>query len=171
MSPLIWLTTAALLLTVQHPAMPKGMSHEEHLKQMEKDEALKKRGAKAMGFDQDATTPHYRLTPTGGEIEVTVHDDEVESVVAAVRTHLRTIASEFARGQFDKPFETHGEVPPGVRVMRKNSRLVSYRYVDVPRGGVVRIETTNARTRDAVHDFLRYQIAEHRTGDPLALKR
>ena len=50
------LISATLLLTMQHPAMPKGMSHEEHVKQMENDDALRKRGADAMGFDQDVTT-------------------------------------------------------------------------------------------------------------------
>ena len=51
MNSLISVFAAALLLAPQHPSMPKGMSHEEHLKQMKKDEALKKRGAEAMGFE------------------------------------------------------------------------------------------------------------------------
>ena len=68
MSLFIAVLAAALLLAPQHPTMPKGMSHEEHMKQMEKDEALKKRGAEAMGFDQDATTHHFRLAPSGVSI-------------------------------------------------------------------------------------------------------
>lgn len=40
------------LLSAQHPTMPAGMSHEEHLRQMQKDEELKHRGGLAMGFDQ-----------------------------------------------------------------------------------------------------------------------
>ncbi len=94
---------AALLLATQHPTMPKGMSHEEHLKQMEKDEALKKRGAEAVGFDQNATTHHFQLAPAGGSIEVTVKKEEDDEVIAAVRSHLRSIAADFARGAFDKP--------------------------------------------------------------------
>lgn len=43
----------------QHPAMPPGMIHEEHLAQMQKDAELKKRGADAMGFDQDKTAHHF----------------------------------------------------------------------------------------------------------------
>ena len=31
----------------QHPAMPPGMTHEEHLAQMQKDTELKKRGGDA----------------------------------------------------------------------------------------------------------------------------
>lgn len=171
MSALVSLVGAALLLRSQHPAMPKGISHEEHLEQMQKEDELKRRGADAMGFDQDATTHHFRLTSTGGSIEVTVKNEKDGNALAAVRSHLRTIADDFGLGQFDKPLQTHGEVPAGVFVMETNSREISYVYEDLPHGGAVRIETTNSRARDAVHDFLRYQIKEHRTGDPLELNR
>jgi hypothetical protein len=156
----------ALLLSPQHPAMPQGMSHEEHMKQMQKDEALKQRGAEAMGFDQDATTHHFTLAPFGGSIEVTVKNEKDAAMIAAVRSHLRSIAADFARGDFDKPFQTHGEVPPGVPVMKESSQKITYRYEDLAQGGAVRIETKDARSLAAVHDFLRYQIGEHRTGDP-----
>ena len=167
MNLLISIAAATLLLAAQHPTMPKGMSHEEHLKQMEKDEALKTRGAGAMGFDQDATIHHFELNPMGGSIEVTVRNQSDAIVVAAVRDHLRSIASEFAQGIFAKPFAIHGEVPPGVPLMQKNRRAISYRYEDVPAGGVVRIKTADAPALKAVHEFLRYQITEHRTGDSL----
>jgi len=161
----------SLLLASQHPQMPAGMSHEEHLTQMQKDEAMKKRGARAMGFDQDATTHHFALTATGGSIEVTVKDKADEKTIAAIRGHLRSIASEFSAGQFDKPFQTHGEVPPGVVEMQKSRHNITYRYEDLPLGGAVRIETRDAAALDAVHVFLRYQIREHHTGDPLEPER
>jgi hypothetical protein len=166
MSSLISVVAFALLLAPQHPSMPKGMSHEEHLKQMEKDEALKKRGAEAMGFDQDATTHHFKLAPFGGSIEITVKNEQDDAVIAAVRSHLRSIAADFARADFDKPFQTHWEVPPGVPEMQKSRQKITYRYRDLPQGGAVRIDTKDARALDAVHAFLRYQITEHGTGDP-----
>jgi hypothetical protein len=170
MNPLTAFVAVALLLTGQHPQMPAGMSHEEHLTRIQKDEALKKRGADAMGFDQDATTHHFRFSPTGGSIEVTVNDRADKSTIAAVRNHLRSIATEFAGGRFDKPFQTHGEVPPGVPEMQRRAHSISYRYEDLPDGGAVRIDTKDARALDAVHAFLRYQITEHRTGDSLQYK-
>lgn len=162
---------AALLLAAQHPQMPAGMSHEEHLKQMQKDEALKKRGADAMGFDQDATTHHFKLSPTGGSIEVTVKDNADIPTIAAVRSHLQSIAIDFAAGRFDKPFQTHEEVPPGVPEMQRSKQSILYRYEELPQGGAVRLETKDAQSLDAVHAFLRYQITAHRTGDPLQFKR
>jgi hypothetical protein len=73
------LVGAVLLMAPEHPTMPKGMSHEEHLKQMENDEALKKRGGEAMGFDQDSTTHHFKLASSGGSIEVTVKNEKDEA--------------------------------------------------------------------------------------------
>ena len=171
MNPMIPFLAAVLLLAGQHPQMPAGMSHEEHLKQMQKDEALKKRGTEAMGFDQDATAHHFRLAANGGSIEVTVKDQADQGTIAAVRSHLRSIASEFASGQFDKPFQTHGEFPSGVVEMQKSREKIAYRYEDLPQGGAVRIETKDRHALEAVHEFLRYQITEHRTGDPLEAKR
>jgi hypothetical protein len=164
MRPLIIFVTAALLLTGQHPDMPPGISHEEHAKQMQKDEALKKRGAEAMGFDQDATTHHFTQTPTGGSIDVTAKSAADEKSIASIRAHLRSIAGEFARGRFDKPFQTHGEIPPGVPEMQKGAGAIAYRYEDMPRGGVVHIDTQDPRLIEAVHAFLRYQMVEHHTG-------
>jgi len=171
MTMLISVIAAALLLVSQHSSMPKGMSHEEHLKQIEKDEARKKRGAEAMGFDQEATTHHFTLAPAGGSIEVTANNERDDATIAAVRTHLQSIATDFSRGEFAKPSQTHGEVPPGVHEMQRNRAAISYRYEDLPHGGAVRIVTADRRARKAVHDFLRYQIKEHRTGDSIEVKR
>jgi len=171
MNLLIPFVTVAMLVAGQHPSMPSGMSHEEHLKQMQKDVEMKKRGAEAMGFDQDATTHHFTLAATGGAIEVTVKDKSDEKTIAAIRGHLRSIAGEFSEGRFDKPFQTHGEVPPGIVEMQKRRRRIAYRYEDLSQGGAVRIETTDAAALEAIHWFLRYQITEHHTGDSLQSKQ
>jgi len=171
MNALLAAVAVVLLLTEQHPQMPAGMSHEEHLKQMQKDEALKKRGAQAMGFDQEATTHHFRLSATGGSIEVAARDLADRATIEAIRTHLRSIAGDFAAGRFDKPLQTHAEMPPGVVDMQKLRERIAYRFEEMPGGGAVRIETDDRRALEAVHAFLRYQITEHHTGDSLQNKR
>src|ERR1051325_10910151 len=92
-------TAMWLLLTgapdAQHPAMPQGMTHEDYLAQMQKDADLKRRGAAVMGFDQDRTTHHFRLTPTGGAIEVTVNDPHDDALRQEIREHLKTITDDF----------------------------------------------------------------------------
>jgi hypothetical protein len=160
-------TTSAAF--AQHAAMPPGMTHEEHLAQMAKDAALKGRGAVAMGFDQDKTTHHFRLYATGGAIEVVANDAADVTTLSQVRTHLKEIAGEFATADFAKPFATHGEVPPGVRTMQAQRSALAFQYEDTPAGGRVRIATSDATVIQAVHEFLRYQIREHATGDPLTV--
>jgi hypothetical protein len=80
--------------------------------------------------------------------------------------HLQEISAEFAAGQFGKPFMTHGEAPAGVRVMEQRKHQIAYTFEAIPDGGRVVITTSDRRAKSAVHEFLRYQIREHQTGDP-----
>jgi hypothetical protein len=169
-TPLIALLTTATGWA-QHASMPAGMTHEEHLSQMQKASALKRRGAVAMGFDQDATTHHFGLTPNGGFIQVQANDSADATNVAAIRSHLRAIADAFAAGDFSSPVMTHEETPPGVPDMQRLTAAITFRFVETERGGRVQIATTSAAALSAVHDFLRYQIKEHGTGDSLAVQR
>ena len=165
MTLLTTILTLALSGAPQHPGMPPGMSHEEHLKQMQKDDALKKRGAEAMGFDQDAAVHHFRLFTTGGAIEVEALRRADAVTRDQIRGHLKQITDEFARGDFAKPHATHAEVPPGVPLMQERHSLITYRYEETARGARVVIDTTDAEALQAIHTYLRYQIAEHKTGD------
>jgi hypothetical protein len=155
----------------QHQAMPKGMTHEEHLAQMKKDADLKKRGALAMGFDQDRTAHHFLVAKDGGSIEVSVKDPADAASLAQVRLHLKQIAEEFADGNFEKPFATHAEAIPGVKAMGERRTTISYRYEETAGGGRVRISTSDGKALAAIHEFLNYQVREHGTGDPLPVKR
>ncbi len=161
------LSIAAAARVQAQGQMPAGMTHEQHLKQMSKDEALQHRGAEAMGFDQAATTHHFRLFPSGGAIEVTVKDLADEANRQFIRTHLKEIAAQFAAGDYDKPLLTHGETPDGVAEMSRRRNEISYTFEELPEGGRVRIQTVDRQALDAVHQFLRYQIREHKTGDSL----
>jgi hypothetical protein len=161
----------AATLVAQPPAMPSGMTHAAHRGQMQQDGELTKRGAVAMGFDQDTSTHHFRLDRTGGVIEVVINDPADEAGRDRIRTHLKEIAAEFAAADFGEPLLTHGEVPPGVSTMQARTRTLTFTYEDRPDGGMVRIATADAEARRAVHEFLRYQIREHATGDPLTVAK
>ena len=147
--------------------MPAGMTHEEHLAQMKKDAEMKERGAEAMGFDQDTTTHHFRLTQARR-----AHRGQRErrratspGAMRFARTSRRSPASS-RRGTSRSPFMTHAEVPPGVETMKRLGRQDPVRVrPDRAAAGIVRIETDDAAARAAVHAFLRYQITEHATGD------
>jgi hypothetical protein len=126
---------------------------------------MNERGTKAMGFDQAKTTHHFYLYEDGGAIEVTANDRKDTANLTAIRTHLPHIAKMFSAGDFATPHFVHGGHVPGSDGMTRLRDRIAYRYEDIPNGGRVRISTRHARALAAVHEFLRYQITEHRTGD------
>jgi len=124
-----------------------------------------------MGFDLDKTSHHFTLTASGGRIAVTVNDPDDTTDLGAIRMHLRHIAAEFADGRFDAPLATHGAEPDGVAAMREHRASIRYTYREMKSGAAVEIGTKDAAVLAAIHDFLRYQIREHKTGDPLTISR
>jgi hypothetical protein len=129
------------------------------------------RGEQAMGFSQMATTHHFLLRQDGGAIQVEANDAKDDASRAQIRSHLAHIAEMFAKGDFDTPMFVHDEIPPGVSVMQKLKAEIGYRYEETAGGARVLIKTSNAEALAAVHDFLRFQIKEHHTGDSLEATR
>jgi ubiquinone/menaquinone biosynthesis C-methylase UbiE len=167
------LTAAALALafastvSAQHSAMPAGMTHEQHMEQMKKDAEMKQHGNVAMGFDQEKTTHHFTMNAEGGAIEVSANDPSDQTSLPQIRSHLQEIAVAFKQGDFGKPQATHSELPPGVPVMQRLKDAITYTYYETVSGGIVRIYTTQPEALAAIHEFLSYQVREHKTGDPL----
>jgi hypothetical protein len=125
------------------------------------------RGDRAMGFSHMKTTHHFLLVPDGGVIEVIANDPADSVSRNAIRMHLTRIAVTFAAGDFSAPMRIHDRVPPGVAELQRLKGQVRYAYQPVEYGARVRIATRNARALVAIHDFLRFQITDHKTGDPL----
>lgn len=142
--------------------------HKDHMKAAEHKADVDKHGDQAMGFPYDKTTHHFRLSADGGAIEVIVNDSNDATNLQAIRGHLKHIAALFARGDFSIPMFIHDQVPPGVPVMKEKRSEISYSFEELPAGAAVRIRTANPDALKAVHDFLRFQIEDHHTGDATA---
>lgn len=125
------------------------------------------RADKGMGFSQEKTTHHFTLTSQGGEIEVTAKDAADKESREQIRMHLTHIAHAFAAGDFDIPMFVHDQTPPGVAVMKERKDRVQYRYEESENGGKVVIATEDGQALSAIHEFLAFQIREHKTGDSL----
>jgi len=129
------------------------------------DEQMNQRGDHVMGFDHTKTTHHFVLRESGGSIEVTANSSgDVESR-EQIRMHLKHIAKMFAEGNFNAPMLIHDQTPPGVPVLQELKAEIKYNYEEIDRGAAVRISTKNPAALKAIHDFLRFQIKEHQTGD------
>ncbi|HUL71687.1 MAG TPA: hypothetical protein VLT86_01215 [Vicinamibacterales bacterium] len=129
------------------------------------DPQMQHRGQMVMGFDQTKTTHHFSLYEDGGAIEVSVNDPADATNRDAIRAHLPHIAQMFGAGDFDAPMEVHAQQVPGTAEMAKLKDRLSFKYVETPRGGRVDIVTVDKDALAAVHEFLKFQIADHKTGD------
>ncbi len=142
-----------------------------HAQEPKADEQMNKRGDHVMGFDHMKTTHHFLLQEQGGSIQVTANSsDDVESS-KQIRMHLKHIAMMFAEGNFNAPMLIHDQTPPGVPVMQELKGEIGYDFEEIDRGAAVRISTKNPAALKAIHDFLRFQIKEHKTGDALELSK
>lgn len=124
-----------------------------------------KRGDHAMGFSHEKTTHHFRLFKDGGAIEAQVNDPTDKTSRDEIRMHLAHIAEMFAKGNLNVPMFIHDTTPPGAAVMEKLHDQIHYQFQQTDAGARVRIRTADKQALPAVHEFLRFQIAEHQTGD------
>ncbi len=129
-------------------------------------QALDERGDQVMGFGHTRTTHRFLLEKDGGVIQVETNDPKDAESLGQIRTHLTQIADAFSRGDFSMPKEIHDRVLPGVPEMTRLKSEISYRYEETANGARVRIATKSDKALAAVHEFLRAQIEDHRTGNP-----
>jgi hypothetical protein len=141
--------------------------HASHMGADAHHAVVESHGDQAMGFPHDKTTHHFRLAEDGGAIEVTADDPKDSANIEAIRTHLAHIAQVFSQGDFSTPMFVHDNIPPGVTTMKLLKERIHFGYEPVEAGGRVSVSSEDAVARAAIHDFLRFQITDHRTGDPL----
>ena len=140
--------------------------HKQHTEVQSQHQAnVEKNGDEAMGFSQQSATHHFRLQPDGGMIEVTANDAKDTQDIQAIRSHLMHIVMMFSNGDFSIPMFVHSQLPPGATEMKEKRAEISYSFIELPNGGAVRIKTENHDALNAVHDFLRFQIEDHKTED------
>jgi hypothetical protein len=147
-----------------HQQHSKGQSDHQH---SQHHDEMNKRGDKAMGFRHDKTTHHFRLFPDGGAIEVTANDASDQESSSQIRRHLSHIAEMFSKGNFSTPMLVHDELPTGAKTMADLKGEIVYKFEERKQGGQVRISSKNPQALSAIHQFLRYQIKEHKTGDSM----
>jgi hypothetical protein len=125
--------------------------------------AMQQRGKVAMAVDQYTSTHRFDALPDGGRIELQRDVDHPEGV-AQIRRQLREIQRAFTGGDFGTPAFVHMRDVPGARVMAAKRAVISYRYSDLPRGGELRIKSSDPQAVVAVHEFLAFQRQDHRAG-------
>lgn len=129
------------------------------------DAGVVSRGDHAMGFSHETTSHHFWLYRYGGAIEVSAKDSTDLKTRDQIRMHLSHITNMFSSGDFDVPMFIHDKTPPGSLTMSRLKDQIRYQLKDTPQGTRIEISTKNKEALTAIHDFLRFQINDHKTGD------
>lgn len=132
-------------------------------------EEVNRHGDAVMGFDHQKTVHHFTLWDDGGEIRVEANSLNDTTSIASIRDHLKQVAATFSKGDFAMPVQIHGKLPTGAETMKRLRTSIVYHWEATDRGARVLILTRDRTARDAVHEFLRFQIEDHRTGDPVTV--
>lgn len=143
--------------------------HRAHAHDDSASSAMNERGEKGMGFSQTTTTHHFFLSADGGAIQVEANDPTDTATRDNIRMHLTHIAKAFASGDFVIPMFVHDTTPPGVPVMKELKDKIRYKFEETPGGARVVITTADPDGLAAVFQFLKFQIAEHKTADSTAV--
>jgi hypothetical protein len=130
------------------------------------------RGKHVMGFDQQKTAHHFRLYEDGGAIEVSVKDTADAEELNAIRAHLPHIATMFADGEFDAPMLVHDtKNVAGAADSRAPEGAAPIQLCGDAGRRTRGHRTTDKDALNALHAFLRFQITDHQTGDPVSPTR
>jgi hypothetical protein len=144
--------------------------HEQHMKAAQADGSAS-HGAEVdarhdtFGMGHESSHHNFRLFKDGGAIELRTNDPNDTAMIDVIRKHLREINASFVKSDFSTPGFVHGHAPDGVAEMKRLSRQIRYRYEDVDSGGRIRMIATDPKALAAIHDFMKFQVTEHRTDD------
>ncbi|HXJ05475.1 MAG TPA: hypothetical protein VNH65_10275 [Candidatus Acidoferrum sp.] len=161
------LLTATLFLLAALSGFPqsKPAVQDKSAAQDDHHKGVVERGDHVMGFSHDKATHHFILYPDGGAIDVQANAANDTATRDEIRMHFGHIAKMFAAGDFSSPMLIHSQNPPGTATMKRLRGAIHYKLETTEQGARIRIITKNADAVAAVHEFLRFQIKDHQTGD------
>jgi|SRR5579864_5655197 len=154
----------ALIVAIALVIIKAKAQHQHDLTQHDMP-SLSQRGEHVMGFSQEKTTHHFELNQDGGIIEARADDLKDAETLGEIRGHFQHIAKMFAAGDFNAPMLVHAQNVPGTSTMSRLKDGIHYQVSEIPRGARLTIIADNKEAVDAIHDFLRFQIEDHKTGD------
>lgn len=127
--------------------------------------AVNEHGDHMMGFSHEKTTHHFELSYDGGAIDVRANDVNDTRSRDEIRSHFHQIVQMFAEGNFNVPMLVHSTTVPGTATMTRLKNQLHWDLAETLHGARITITADNEPALDAVHEFLRFQIEDHQTGD------
>jgi hypothetical protein len=125
------------------------------------DAAMATRAQHVMPFDLNRTTHTFTKTADGG-IETVVVDNASDTAdLALIRTHLRTEAQNFRRGNYSDPAKIHGMDMPGVTELEAGAARVKVVYAQTRGGAQITYTSTEPTLTSALHAWFDRQASDH----------
>jgi len=120
--------------------------------------------------DESKIQRHYWLLKNGGAIEMVCKEPCDNSTQTAIQNYLDSLTKAFEKGSFDSEFVSGVSTPESLATLRKLRDEITFSAANSEVGYSLRMLTVNPQARDAIYDFLRYEITNRKTGDPTTLE-
>jgi len=147
---------AALLITVMLASAQTAMA--------DPTQEMNARFSKALGAGLDKVALHFYLVKNGGVIELASKDPNDTGTIEAIRKYLQSQKDLWEKGK-DPVTEVHAKAPESANLMRKLRNDITFYAAKTDTGAVLRMFSINEQARDAIQDYLKFEITEHKTGD------
>ena len=131
------------------------------------DPALLQRASRVTGIDSDRVQRHFYVLKNGGAIEITAKDANDEATIKAIRTWLKKESDFFTKGNYESAAAIYGKAPESTIQLKKLRDEVNFAMVQEDNGAVLRMLTVNPQAKAAIHEYLKFQIDQLGTGDPI----
>lgn len=122
------------------------------------------------GFDATKSVYHFYLLKNGGAIEVSAKSESDKETIEAIQRYVTAQAKAYDKGTFDMPTEVNGKVVDGVPTIKKLRREITFEVVQMDTGAALRMLSINSQAKQAIQDYLKFQIVSRNTGDPLTVE-
>lgn len=125
------------------------------------DEAMTARASQVMGFDLNATTHTFTKTTDGGAEQVVANDPADQANIGSLRSHLQTVAGQFAEGNYSQPAAIHSADMPGLAELQAGAARVRVGYEQIPAGARITYRTGDPALITALHSWFDAQNTDH----------
>lgn len=126
-----------------------------------RQDEVQQKGSVVMPFDLARTQHFFDDTPTGGVETVTANDKRDAKQIELIRSHLRSEAQRFARGDFSDPAAIHGQEMPGLASLAASGARLQVKYKQLANGASITFASRDKSTVAAVHEWFAAQRMDH----------
>lgn len=118
-------------------------------------------GHSVMPFSLKRTLHVFRMTESGGSMQVVIRKPDAADQLSGIQRHLLHMTARFSGGDFSVPASLHGESMPGLRELEAGAARMKVSYAPLPDGGEIRFEAEDIDMITAIHRWFGAQLSEH----------